>query len=464
MSTIFIVDIAQKKLKYQTRKEKTMKLSDLFDCSQLVQEIHDNFVRVASHPTDTSKKILCYTEHAQYNRHWNDITRNCRGLAIQLDSTKPGFANAHILSRGIPKFFTLSNADATDDNNFMLNIEDDDEGVAQLQGIKVNLSCPVHAADKLDGAMAVGYLDHDILRVHTKGSFASEEAQIANHILNKKYSPHCMGKWITTYASSYTPIFEIITPRFPHIVDYGLTEDLFLLGWVEIATGKWIPVTPDNEFALIFKLNTPKTILDGTFEEMLKLKPRQGKEGIVVTFDTTPQRMIKVKYDEFLRMQRLRNAIRKSDLAMIAENLLVITMDWTHPLEPNDDLLRLSPGLKRQAVGLDRTDETVPLRIIEPAIFASLDLVIETKPEFDKAYAEVLYIWGIANGYRLSGLEADESFVQATLRHAKPKYRNTVFYTKRHYLEVTSDTVRTTRAQIAHIVAHGIIKHYLKTH
>lgn len=433
-----------------------MLLKEILDTQQLSSDMDGGFVRIASDDACPAHKILCYTTKAQYERHWTDATRACRGLSVLLHEGREDLGEAEVVSRGIPKFFTMSDAQREGDDNFIVSLEDDDEDVAQLRGVTVALDSRVHVADKLDGAMCVGYVRDGLLRVHTKGSFASDEARIANRILETAYDPAEMARHILAHEVGLTPVFEVVTPQFPHIVDYGATEDLFLLGWVEIATGTWHPVTPDDGFAAAFSLQTPETLLDGSFAEMLALPARPGKEGVVVTVDVEPQRMIKVKYEEFLKMQRLRNAVRKADVTATAERLLAITGDWADADLANLDPKRLSPTDRRAIAGVDE-DSPVADHILCAHILSAVPLAKDAKRDFDDIYAQTTITWGLANGYRLAGHDANDAFVKATLTHAPASLRPAIFSTKRLYLTVTDDNIAHCRQEMASLCAHAAV-------
>lgn len=436
-----------------------MRLRDLLDTSMLARDIEDGFVRIACDDDDPSYLVLCYTPHAQFSRHWDDVTRSCRGLALKLDEERWVLQEGTVISRGIPKFFTMASADSTDGENLIMTLEDDDEDVVQLRGITVELDTQVHVADKLDGAMCVGYVRDGRLRVHTKGSFCSDEAKIANRILDSRYDSALMAQRMLSEHEGLSPIFEVITPMFPHIVDYGSTEDLFLLGWVEIETGIWHPVEKDDPFAHEFSLGMPQTIFDGTFADMLELPDRKGKEGVVVTVSSNPQRMIKVKYEEFLKMQRLRSAIRKRDVSATAERMLIITKDWYKSVSETFDPTKVLRPQKLEMLGLDSTIN-LPEHIIDANLMAALPIAVAAKPDFDNAMTTVILAWAYANGNRIMRMSKDEAFVRATLDHAPEDMRQTVFATKRIYIDAEPSTVDQCRDEIATVCARYAVKRH----
>lgn len=433
-----------------------MLLKEMLDIDELERDLADGFIRIQSHPQDEDLKVLCYTPSAQFARHWTQATRACRGIAVRMDHEQNTLGHATVLSRGIPKFFTMSDAATSGADNVMVSLEDDDEGVAQLQGVEVAMDCPVHAADKLDGAMCVGYVHEGALKLHTKGSFASDEARVANRVLTSRHDTYEMAEWLAANAPGMTPVFEVITPLYPHVVDYGSTEDLFFLGYVGISDGIWHPVREDDAFASEFGLSAPETILDGTFAEMLELPARAGMEGLVVTVFCEPQRMIKVKYDEFLRLQSLKNSATTADVRSVAANMLAICHDWNRPLAEATGPDYFPPLWARK---IAEVEDDVPLRLIEPILRRGLEVARPLQARFEEDLVTVLFVWGRANAIRLEeGADANSAFVKATLELADQSARNLAFATKKTYLACSDDETNDAFDDVKHIVATSLTK------
>ncbi|MFB9080967.1 hypothetical protein ACFFWB_26745 [Flavobacterium procerum] len=60
--------------------------------------ISANYVRVNKHP-EQDLYIYNYTQNAQFERVWNEITIACRGLILDKD--------LNVVARPFPKFFNL---------------------------------------------------------------------------------------------------------------------------------------------------------------------------------------------------------------------------------------------------------------------------------------------------------------------------------------------------------------------
>lgn len=249
---------------------KRVLLSDLLDMNELNEMISQKYVRVQAHPL-LPLSIFNYTEHAQYDHAWNGVTRLCRGLIVRHHD------DDEVIARPFSKFFNHGEPDAP----------------------ALDLDVPAHVSDKMDGSLGILYplgdSDH-VLRpgsfsVATRGSFMSGQAAWATGILRKKYPDYRPQDGITT-------LFEIIYPANRIVLDYKDTEDLFLLGGVDIATGTIFP--PE----LIPNWPGPVTEVMSavTLRDALLLPVRENREGIVVR---TGYDMVKVKQADYVALHRI---------------------------------------------------------------------------------------------------------------------------------------------------------------
>ena len=239
-----------------------MRLADLFSSEQLDAAIRDGFIRRQYHPS-APLAILNYTELAQFKREWNDVTRACRGLIYNTDTS-------HIVALPFPKFFNHG-----EDHHPAFSLDE-----------------PVTVTDKLDGSLGIVYLWDGQLHVATRGSFTSEQSAKATAILRKQYP-------IWTPPEGVTVLFEIIYPANRIVLDYGSTEDLILLGGVNIGTGETLTpwdVEWPNSGATIFPFNT--------FAEALAAPPRKNSEGYVVHFRDSDVR-IKIKQADYVALHKI---------------------------------------------------------------------------------------------------------------------------------------------------------------
>lgn len=242
-------------------------LSDIVSLPALDQAIRDGYVRRTLHP-EYPYAILNYTEAAQFDNHWDEVTMVCRGLIYQYNT-------GEIIARGIPKFFNHNQAGAP-----LFALDDQ-----------------VLVADKVDGSLGILYPTPDgDFAIATRGSFTSDQALWAtewlhdperitdevNEVMNNiKYT----GEY-----ENYTELFEIVYPENRVVVNYGDRAELVYLGSVFIPNGYWEPmIDPESEPL--------------TYGEVLSLPPRTNAEGWVLT-RVRDGAVVKVKYEDYLELHR----------------------------------------------------------------------------------------------------------------------------------------------------------------
>lgn len=236
-------------------------IGDLLDPDGLAVAIEAGFVKVQHHP-DLPYEIRNYTERCQWERAWTDVTRQCRGLITDAAGT--------VLARPWSKFF---------------NYGEHPEG-------SIDLAAPADVTDKMDGSLGIMYPVPDGWAIATRGSFASDQALHATQLLRERYPDF-------TPPDGMTCLFEIIYPGNRIVVDYGGTDDLVLLGAVDIATGE--AVGPD--WVSGWDGPAAETFTARSLAEALALPPRRNAEGLVVRLHDGM--MIKIKQDDYVALHRL---------------------------------------------------------------------------------------------------------------------------------------------------------------
>src|SRR4028119_412849 len=122
--------------------------------SQLLPEmLREGYVCVQRHPT-APLFIYNYTPKAQYERVWNEVTLQCRGLILD--------EGGKVVARPFRKFFNLEEVDS-------LPAE------------------PFEVYEKLDGSLGILYWTGEQAFIATRGSFTSEQSRKANQILHARY-------------------------------------------------------------------------------------------------------------------------------------------------------------------------------------------------------------------------------------------------------------------------------------
>jgi len=238
-------------------------ISEILDEVLLEEMLKARYVKQHQHPS-LPLKILNYTQSAQFESLWNDVTRTCRGLIVDDE----GF----VVARPFSKFF---------------NYGEHDEGTLP--------SGPVHVTDKVDGSLGILYPTGAGYAIATRGSFTSEQAIHATGLYEERYAK------IFDPKKTWTYLFEIIYPENRIVVDYNGLDDLVLLGAVDNMTGNTVPL---SEVALTWPGPVVEELPYETLQEALRAPARTGKEGSVVHFKDNDQR-VKIKHEEYIRLHRI---------------------------------------------------------------------------------------------------------------------------------------------------------------
>lgn len=242
-------------------------LSDLLNVDMLEIELQDGYVRERQHPDDPALTIFNYTEKAQYERRWNTVTSQCRGLIVDSPT-------GTVLARPFDKFFNAAEHDDLDD---------------------ISSDSMVEVLDKADGSLGILYPGPDGLAIATRGSFESEQAKHATELFRKQYADRFEPVPGLTY------LFEIVYPENRIVLDYGEIDDLLLLGTREIESGITRgPGTPAGWPGAGVEILHYAT----TLANALRGKDRPNREGVVLRFLETGL-MLKVKQDDYVRLHKL---------------------------------------------------------------------------------------------------------------------------------------------------------------
>jgi len=225
----------------------------------LNQMILETYVRVNKHP-EQDLFIYNYTAKAQYDRVWNEITLQCRGLILD--------GEGQIIARPFPKFFNLG--------------EMEDQVIPTL---------PFEVYEKMDGSLGITYRVDGEVYIATRGSFISEQSARANELLNSHYAA---AK--AQLKEGVTYLFEIIYPENRIVVDYGAEESLTLLTMVDNESGEELPLE-DIGFPIVKKYDGLNDI------HQLKQLEVENKEGFVIRFQNDYR--VKVKFEEYTRIHRI---------------------------------------------------------------------------------------------------------------------------------------------------------------
>jgi T4 RnlA family RNA ligase len=219
------------------------------------REIANGYISEQQHPT-APLRILNYTQKTQFDWHWNNETKQCRGLIVD--------NNWNIVARPFQKFFSYE----------------------QLNGVVPNE--PFTAYEKMDGSLGILYHVDGVPYIATRGSFTSPQAERATEIYRRKYRK-------VKVDQSMTYLFEIIYPENQIVVNYGNTEDLILLAVIETETGDELPL-PNIGFTVVKQYDITE------FKQLLE-QQNDDREGFVVRFQSGQR--VKIKFDEYKRLHKI---------------------------------------------------------------------------------------------------------------------------------------------------------------
>ena len=233
------------------------------DKKDLKKLVDEKYIKLRKHPTE-DLFIYNYTAKCQYDRHWNDITLQCRGLICD----KKG----NIIARPFRKFF----------NHEELTTED----IPWQESFKV--------FDKMDGSLIIIFYYNKKWVCATRGSFDSEQAKKANEILQVKYKSA-----IKHLKRDRTYLFEIIWPGGKIVVDYGKRTELVLIGIINTETGSELDLDKNIGFPVVEEYG----IKDFSDVEKIRDMGVKNKEGFVIKFESGFR--FKIKFPEYKRLHKI---------------------------------------------------------------------------------------------------------------------------------------------------------------
>ena len=249
--------------------------------------IAQKYIAVRNH-NECDYEILNYTQKTQYDKKWNPVTLACRGL-IRNKTTK------QIVARGLPKFFNY--------------------GEMQQENIP---NLPFTVDDKMDGSCGILYWNDKtgLPCIATRGSFESPQALHATDVIQNRYKK-LLGDNYGLLRRDVTYVFEIIYPENRIVVDYGKTDDLFLICAFETETGREI-LRSELTFLPFPHVKSFDGLND--MNEILKIQDPHN-EGFVIRFSNGLR--VKVKFGEYKRLHRIVTEISSIDI-------------WTNLMEEKD--------------------------------------------------------------------------------------------------------------------------------
>lgn len=216
------------------------------------------YIAKIKHPT-IDIYLYNYTDKCKKEQFWNEVTLWCRGLILN--------SNNVILYRPFKKFFEYS----------------------QLYSEFIPKTCISNIYEKKDGFLGIMYWSNNCPYIATRDSFISFPAVKANIILYTKYA-----LFFDNLNPEYTYLFEIVFPNNYLVIDYGLIEDLYLIGIYDNSRNKEVHLQEvQTPFLKVrtFDIKQP-------LSELLS-RNIPGEEGYVLLYSDGTR--IKIKFRDFKR-------------------------------------------------------------------------------------------------------------------------------------------------------------------
>lgn len=297
------------------------------DIEVLQQLVKDGYLTARPHPT-ADLLIWNYTPKTQYERYWMPETLLCRGLITHTDGT--------VVARAFEKFFNY-------------------EEITEPLPLE-----PFTVTEKMDGSLGILFMLDGKPQIATRGSFTSEQAIRANHILQERYSDF-------HFQPDCTYLFEIVYPENRIVVDYGTQEDLILLAVIMTETGAELDIHSDAlkdtwPFPLVRRFDGISDIAE------LRKVEQENAEGFVIRFESGLR--VKMKFAEYVRLHHI--------ITHVNARIIWDLLRTNQPLEPllervpdefytwvkrtREDLLQQFTAIEMHANGVVHRVEHLPTR------------------------------------------------------------------------------------------------------
>jgi RNA ligase len=314
--------------------------------------VEKKYVRRQTHPT-LPFAIYNYTAAAQYDKQWNPVTLSCRGLVTRTRETN-ALLNPHevIVSRPWAKFFNYA--------------EHSQDSLPTTNSVVVT--------EKMDGSLGISVPTGDGIIVATRGSFTSDQALHATRVLRERYAAF-------TGEPEYTYLWEIVYPENRIVVNYGDTDDLVLLGAVDVASGRSVPL---STVAQHWRGPVVATHAHTSLAAALAAPDRDNTEGVVVQFVDADLR-IKIKQDDYVALHKVvTNLSERAIWEVLAEHGTVASLLDVVPDEYYPWVHEVSERLQSEHAHIENQVADDTTAIITELANAG---IARDAPEFRKEFA-----------------------------------------------------------------------------
>ena len=244
--------------------------------NKILKEVENETVSMS---IDGEYAIFKYKDSCQYDKNWNDINKECRGIIWHLPTKK-------LIARPFAKFWNLNEFEYLKIENLPFNE-------------------PHIIWEKLDGSMVSVFLDiNGKIKCATPGSLISEQSKWAKNWLEEFFTINGNYHQFLHKLEEHTFIFEAIYPENLIVVNYGQRTELVLLA-VRKLNGEELHPNIVDEIARQFNFSRPRRynfIIDG----LQTIPFESNSEGYVVHWPEKSLR-VKIKGEEYTQLHRLRS-------------------------------------------------------------------------------------------------------------------------------------------------------------
>lgn len=235
----------------------------------LKEYVDKGWVIKQNHPT-LPLSIYNYSRGVQYEKLWDPITLECRGLVLDIEG--------NVIAKPFPKFFNMEELPASAIPNE-----------------------PFEVFEKMDGSLGICFHYEGEWHMATRGSFVSEQAVKGMEML-KKYPTEKLDK-------NKTYLFEIIYTDNRVVVSYGDYEGLVLLAAYDNKTGEEVDRSELEKLEGFEIVKKYDGVNDFT---TLKGMIADNAEGFVIRFKNGLR--MKIKGDEYVRLHRILTNFSTTDI------------------------------------------------------------------------------------------------------------------------------------------------------
>lgn len=242
---------------------------------ELLDELTDQgWIYRKKHPLH-NLYIYNYTQKTVYEDYWTVYTRRCRGLILDQDGL--------IIARPFEKFFNL----------------EDRKDPLPLEKYEIT--------EKQDGSLIIVTKYKNDIIVASRVSFESEHVKKAENLLFNKV------KDLSTFKSGTTYLFELISPEFKIVIDYGNVEDLYLLAIINNHKGTELPYERMVSYKELAPFINRHIIKNKDLFHLSELN-LPNKEGFVVHFLGESNLRIKIKFPTYKEMHNLLESVSPKNI------------------------------------------------------------------------------------------------------------------------------------------------------